>query len=119
MRDDHRSRGAPHPASRFRQIDDWGEDPWALREDVEARRKERHARWRKSLSERDWRRLQAFAAQSGSGGAPAALADLDAPIRAGAYHPSLARNLNGQPFGTIGDHVLLAFPRSARPAERR
>lgn len=94
---------APPANSPLRAWNDWQEDPWAPPEVKAQRRRERHARWIASLSDRDWERLAVLVDQVDGASGPAALNDLDAPIRVGAAHPDEAGRFSGEgplPEGT-------------------
>lgn len=107
--------GSPDINSPFRAWSDWNADPWALPHVTAARRKERNARWVASLSDRDWERL-ARLADTSDGIVPAALADLDAPIRVGVM--PLGQSHSGERFGTLRGMQLVAWPKE-RPRKAR
>lgn len=93
----------------FRSFDDWTEDPWAPREDVERRRRDRHKRWIASISERDWARLAERADQVLTGRNFARFEDLDAPIAIGVVDPRQRWMPNGERFGMLKGCILMAW----------
>lgn len=101
-----------HPP--WRTFGEWHEDPWAPPEDKARRRRERHARWIASISERDWTRLATLADRAMAGDGSIRLDDLDASIAIGVY-PADARHMpNGERFGTLRGCALVAW-RKGRP----
>jgi hypothetical protein len=64
------------------------------------------------LSEKDVARIKALAeARVRDGTIPAALVDLDAPIRVGAYSEDEAYRFSGERLGTWAGRILLYWPR--------
>jgi hypothetical protein len=98
----------------WRTFGEWHEDPWADPADKERRRREDHARWLASISERDWRRLTAAAERTLAGERLCRFDDLDAPIAIGLCHPLESHPPNGERFGELNGCVLMAW-RKARP----
>ena len=87
-------------------------------EERERQRKERVRRWIASLTERDWARIQAEAEALSVNNHPAAIADLDAPIRVQSVWPGEERWSNGERFGVLkrkdgSEVVLLGWEKSA------
>lgn len=105
--------GAPPANSPFRTFNDWQEDPWAKREDVERRRRERHKRWIASITARDWERLDQIANQICNMRPVAGLDDLDAPIRIGLIAPDHPLG-TGQRFGTFRGFIMVAYQKDSR-----
>lgn len=65
------------------------------------------------LSRRDVARIKAHAEALAANPShiPAALADLDAPVRVGAAPPDQAQYFSGEPFGAWAGMTLLWWPR--------
>ncbi len=102
-----------HPP--HRTFGEWHEDPWADPADKLRRRRERHAHWIASITDRDWARLSELADQAMAGCISARLDDLDAPIAIGVYPAAEKHPPRGERFGTLRGCVLVAW-RKARPA---
>lgn len=103
-----------HPgiAKHLLRYNDWFECPFSPPE-VQARRKrERHARWIASISERDWTRLAERARLVMAGQQFARFDDLDAPIAIAVVGPE-ERAPNGERFGELSGCVLMAFQKRA------
>jgi hypothetical protein len=111
---DHILRGAPHPDSPFRRVSEWSDDPWALPEDRERRRVERHRRWIASITPRDWERIATAAAGVSRRTPMIPLNDLEASIRIGICPPEDVHLYNGQRFGTSRGLALVAWPKDRR-----
>jgi hypothetical protein len=99
----------PSLDSHFRTHNDWHEDPWAAPAVKARRRRERHARWIASISDRDWKRLAARADVVLAGARLARFDDLDAPIAVYVAHPGDTHLPNGERFGELRGCPLLAF----------
>jgi hypothetical protein len=102
-----------HPP--HRTFNDWVEDPWAAPADKARRRRERHARWVVSISERDLQRISDLVDQVTDGHLPARLDDLDASIAVGVRPPNAGGGTTGEKFGTLRGVDLLAWPKARRP----
>lgn len=71
-------------------------------EQREAERRERHARWRASLTERDWARITALARHVTPTYTPQRLDDLDAPgIAVGVCLAGFESRTSGERIGTV------------------
>ena len=97
-----------------RTFGDWHEDPWASPEDKAARRRERHARWIASISDRDWQRLAELADKAVAGQPAARLDDLDAIIAIGVHPVAASHPPNGERLGTLRGCMLLAWRKNPR-----
>lgn len=96
---------------KYRMHNDWQEDPWASPEVKARRKRERHARWIASLSERDWTRLRERAELVLQGQKFARFSDLDAGFDVFVADPGDTHPPNGERFGTLAGAILLAFQR--------
>jgi hypothetical protein len=117
MEDDGKSPPA-WPAIRWetgypphRTFGEWHEDPWANPEDKARRRRERHARWIASISDRDWHRLADLADQALGKISVERLDDLDATIAIGVHAITESHPPNGERFGVLRGCMLLAWPK--------
>lgn len=73
-------------------------------EERDRQRRLRHARWKASLSDRDWVRITALARQVTPGFTPARLDDLDAPaIAVGVCEVGHEGRSSGERIGTLRD----------------
>lgn len=95
-----------HPDLRWHN--DFFEDPYSSPEVKARRKRERHARWIASISDRDWARLKERAELTIAGQSFGRFDDLDAPIAIAVVHPD-EKMPNGERFGVLACCVLLAF----------
>jgi hypothetical protein len=71
-------------------------------QDLDRARRERHARWKASLSDRDWARILALAKEVTPLYVPARLDDLDAPgIAVGVCPVGHETRTSGERIGTV------------------
>lgn len=102
---------APAKNSHFRRITDFQFDPWGTKEERRAWRNERNRRWISQISDRDWERIDALIDQVTPHYNPAALDDLDAPIRIGVAPEQDALRYSGEVFGRMRGCVLMGWPK--------
>lgn len=83
-------------------------------EERQRERRSRHARWKASLSDRDWARISALARQVTPIFTPARLDDLDAPgIAVGVCPAGEERRSSGERIGAMleGSVAVLVWPK--------